>query len=89
MINFSQDSEYVECLKNSSVDTLLHDIWELGVDYDGCKGNAEALEELVDELVFMAETASENLHKGFLYERIFRQIYPTFQFQNRKSPMAR
>lgn len=69
MIDFSQDWEYVECLRNSSVDTLLHDIWKLGADYDGCRGNAEALEELIDELVFMAEIASENLHKGFLYDK--------------------
>ena len=48
------------------VDEYLHDIWALGVDYDGAQ-NEEDLKKLIDELVDMAEKARECLWKNKLF----------------------
>ena len=56
----------VKWYKPDCVDEYLHDIWALGVDYDGAQ-NEEDLKKLIDELVDAAEKARECLWKNKLF----------------------
>lgn len=53
------------CEPNCADEWLEH-IWEIGLDYDGCK-TIKDLQELVDELVDISLRARNCLHSGKIF----------------------
>lgn len=49
-------------------DEWLHDIWAIGLDYDGYS-TVEGLKSLVDELVEMSQKARQCLREGKIYSQ--------------------
>ena len=68
MITWTDENNIKWCDANC-VDEFLHLIWAIGVDYDGNKGNLEGMEQLVDELIEMAQKARECLYDGKLWSK--------------------
>lgn len=63
---YDKEFKGVVCEPNCADEWLWH-IWAVGLDYDGCN-TVKSLQELVDELIDMAQKARECLHDGKLFE---------------------
>ena len=54
------------CCEPDCAEEWLKMVWAIGVDYDGCN-TVDSLQDLVDELVDMAQKARDCLRKGYLF----------------------